>query len=443
MSSNEEFPILNKKYALHRGVKYSLVYQNRKIGSDMLSIIVNRDAARIIYECNGKNSLDQIIENLAFKYNENSENLKDVVKSFIMTNDYLDILDEPKNKKIRITGSWDLQIPRHVSIELTYYCNFKCRHCYNKSAPQRKEYIDRDWLLSILEDLKKLGVDLIEFTGGEPLTHPNFEQILNYSLKLFSIISIITNGYFLTEDVINLISEHKDKINLQISLYGSKSSYVDWFSGKKGAFERSKRSIKLAAHEGIFVTCSMIVTPLNIDELYSTVKLAKSLGASSFRISNVVPIGRADIDQFHFSPENIQLLTKEITLLSKKFGDFIFETPEYLLKPNINMSNCGAGTKAMTITPDGDVKICPLVNTLELYLGNLHHENIESILSKNEELNLFEIKDPRHGICGECGYLWFCEGCIARGSQMYSKIGTRCYWGNNYFINFLDKRGVR
>ena len=164
------------------------------------------------------------------------------------------------------------------------------------------------------------------------------------------------------------------------------------------------------------------------------------MGASSFRISTVVPVGRADINQLHFSPENIQLLKNEIIDLKKNFGDFIFETPEFLFKSDRNMSNCGAGTKSMTITPDGQVKICPLVNTPELYLGNLHSESIESVLSKNIKFNLFEIKDPRQEICGECVYLWFCEGCIARGSQMYSEIRAGCYWGDKYFRKFFDKK---
>ncbi len=437
--SKKQFPALKEEYAFHKGFKYSFVYQNRKIDTkSSKSIVVNEDAARIIEECDGKTSFDQVVQRLSSKYDENLEELNEVVKSFILTNSYFDILDEATTKKTKTTGSWDVQIPQHVSIELTDHCNFKCKHCYNKSTPQKKEYIDKNWLIHILNDLKYLGVDLIELTGGEPLTHPKFTQILKYSLESFSLVSVITNGYLLTEDIVNLCSNYKDKLMLQISLYGSEPSYVDWFADKMGAFERSKQSIKLAASKGIFVTSSMIVTPFNIDKLFSTVELAKKLGASSFRISTVVPLGRADMDQLHFSPENIELLINEISIVRETFGDFIFETPEYLLKTNKEMSNCGAGTKAMTITTNGNVKICPLATTPQLDLGNLHSENINTLLTKNKKFNLFEIKDPRFEICGECDNLWFCEGCLARGSQMYAEIGDRCYWGENYFIKFFE-----
>ena len=217
--------------------------------------------------------------------------------------------------------------------------------------------------------------------------------------------------------------------------------YVDWFSGKKDAFEQSKHAIKLTAAKGIFVTASMIMTPRNINELFSTVQLAKKLGASSFRVSTIVPLGRASNNKLHFSPENIKLLTDEISKVKEVFGDFIFETPEYLLKSNEKTNNCGAGTKSITITPNEDIKICPLASTSHLYLGNLQSKDITSLLSRNERLNFFESKDPRTGLCGQCEFLWFCEGCIARGCQMYDKIGSRCHWGEEYFINFLEHGG--
>ena len=291
----------------------------------------------------------------------------------------------------------------------------------------------------ILSDLKKSGVDLIELTGGEPLTHPKFNEILKYSTDLFSLISIITNGSLFNKKHADFISKYKDKIVMQISVYGSNSDYVDWFCGKKGAYKQSKKAIKLAAEKDIFVTSSMLLTPFNIDQLFSTVQLSKRLGASSFRISTIVPMGRATVDNLHFTPDNIKLLNDEILATQDAFGDFIFQIPEYLLKTDKNMTNCGAGTKSITLTPNGDVKICPLANTKHLYLGNLHCENIIPLLLKYNGLNFFELEDPRVSICKDCEFLWFCEGCIARGCSMYNEIGEKCRWGDVYFNNFIEK----
>ena len=211
--------MLKEQYGLHKGSRYSLIYENRRSNSE--TILINRDAARIVNECDGQTSLDQIVQRLANKYSEDDENLKEIVKSFISSNNYLVVLEKPSNKNIKKSGNWDLQIPRHISIELTYHCNFSCKHCYNESAPYRNEYINEKNLLNILDDLKELGVDLIEFTGGEPLSHPSFSQILKHSLDLFSLVSIITNGSLIQEHDLKLFCKYKDKLLLQISLYGN------------------------------------------------------------------------------------------------------------------------------------------------------------------------------------------------------------------------------
>ncbi|MDD3985481.1 MAG: PqqD family peptide modification chaperone [Methanobacterium sp.] len=84
---------------LHKGSKYSFLYQNREVGSK--SILLNRDDARIIDECDGKSSIDQIINRLAVKYDENYDNLVERVGSFFSSNDYFNIMDKPTNNKIR------------------------------------------------------------------------------------------------------------------------------------------------------------------------------------------------------------------------------------------------------------------------------------------------------------------------------------------------------
>ena len=377
INRKKQFPILKNQTILHKGLKYSFLYQNRKIGSK--SILINRDDARIIDECDGKSSLDQIVKRLANKYGEDPEILIERVETFFSSNDYFNIMDKPTSKKTIKSGKWNIQLPDQVSIELTSQCNFKCKHCIKKRVYQENSYIDGKGLLNILEDLKSSGVDIIELSGGEPLTHPKFVQILEHSLDLFSMVSIVTNGYLINKDILKLFYKYKDKIELQIGLYGNKQSYVDWFSGKQGAFKRSKLAIELASNEGISVTSSMIVTPLNLCELISTVQLSKKLGASSFRVSIV---GTANGDQLHFSPGKIKFLSDEISAAKEIFGDFISETPEYLLKNNEKISYCDICAKTMTITSNGDLKICPIATTPQLYIGNLHTEDINSLISR-------------------------------------------------------------
>lgn len=75
---------------------------------------------------------------------------------------------------------------------LTYRCNAKCSFCDIWEKPS--SYITLDDVKTNLKDLKKLGVKVIDFTGGEPLLHPELPAILREAKKQKFITTVTTNG---------------------------------------------------------------------------------------------------------------------------------------------------------------------------------------------------------------------------------------------------------
>ncbi len=75
---------------------------------------------------------------------------------------------------------------------LTYKCNAKCSFCDIWEIPSR--YASLKAIKKNLLDLKILGVKVIDFTGGEPLLHPNLPEILAEAKKLKLITTVTTNG---------------------------------------------------------------------------------------------------------------------------------------------------------------------------------------------------------------------------------------------------------
>lgn len=74
---------------------------------------------------------------------------------------------------------------------LTYRCNATCSFCDIWEKPS--DYISIDQVKTNLKDLKKLGVRVIDFTGGEPLLHPNLTAILREAKALKFITTVTTN----------------------------------------------------------------------------------------------------------------------------------------------------------------------------------------------------------------------------------------------------------
>lgn len=74
---------------------------------------------------------------------------------------------------------------------VTYRCNASCGFCdiWEKPSP----YIDPADFERNLKDLKRLGVKVIDFTGGEPLLHREIEYMLKRAKKERFITTLTTN----------------------------------------------------------------------------------------------------------------------------------------------------------------------------------------------------------------------------------------------------------
>ncbi len=75
---------------------------------------------------------------------------------------------------------------------VTYRCNAKCSFCdiWERPSP----YVTLDDFKANLKDLKRLGVRVIDFTGGEPLLHQQLGQMLGLAKAAGLITTVTTNG---------------------------------------------------------------------------------------------------------------------------------------------------------------------------------------------------------------------------------------------------------
>jgi MoaA/NifB/PqqE/SkfB family radical SAM enzyme len=75
---------------------------------------------------------------------------------------------------------------------VTYRCNAKCSFCdiWEKPSP----YITVENATANMKDLRRLGVEVIDFTGGEPLLHRQLPELLRIAKSLGFITTITTNA---------------------------------------------------------------------------------------------------------------------------------------------------------------------------------------------------------------------------------------------------------
>ena len=75
---------------------------------------------------------------------------------------------------------------------VTYRCNAKCGFCdiWEKPSP----YVTLEATEQNFRDLKKLGVKVIDFTGGEPLLHREIDKLLELAKNMGFITTLTTNA---------------------------------------------------------------------------------------------------------------------------------------------------------------------------------------------------------------------------------------------------------
>jgi MoaA/NifB/PqqE/SkfB family radical SAM enzyme len=85
------------------------------------------------------------------------------------------------------------------------FCNLSCAYCneYDKVS----EPVPIAEMLRRIDHLARLGTSIITISGGEPLTHPDLDQIIARIRHHGRLAGMITNGYFLMPDRIERLNQ--------------------------------------------------------------------------------------------------------------------------------------------------------------------------------------------------------------------------------------------
>lgn len=134
--------------------------------------------------------------------------------------------------------------PYTIEIELTNYCNANCVFCPNNSSERKRGFIDKKKLYKFLEEQQKekpdnwfnrrfntLDFPKIVYAGlGEPLLHPSFLEIVEYTKKLGFQVEVVTNGLLLNKEIVDKLIRLKVD-SLAISLHSINEEIYNEITG--------------------------------------------------------------------------------------------------------------------------------------------------------------------------------------------------------------------
>jgi len=191
-----------------------------------------------------------------------------------------------------------LRPPKIVTLMITNGCNLSCLHCWPESRScDTVPPVPANTLKRLIKEFVILGVEEICLTGGEPLTHPDWFEILSFACRQSGLnrVCLQTNATLLTEvDIDALGSTDFKGLTVQVSLEGATAETNDRVRGT-GSFEQAFRGLKFLAEAGLGqqVVVAFTETQQNFAELPRLLELLDGLGIGRLVSGTLVLGGRA------------------------------------------------------------------------------------------------------------------------------------------------------
>ena len=131
-------------------------------------------------------------------------------------------------------------------------CNLACKYC--NEFDDFSKPIPLETMKRRIDDLARLGTTIVTLSGGEPLLHPELDEIIAHMRKYSIIAGMITNGYLLTTDRIKRLNR-AGLDHLQISIDNVMPDDVS----KKSLKVLDKKLQLLAEHADFHVNINSVV----------------------------------------------------------------------------------------------------------------------------------------------------------------------------------------
>ena len=234
--------------------------------------------------------------------------------------------------------------PLNVHLELTYACNWRCVFCYNPRHFDRNRLSAAEWM-AVLDDLRRLGTLNITFTGGEPLTHPEFFAIARAARERAFAIRIFTNATLVDDDAADRIATLVP-LAVEVSIHGATAETHDRTTAREGSFAKTLEGVDRLVARGVPVVLKTPLTSINAHELDALAALAAARALPLQVDPHLTPRDDGDLGPTRFaaSPADIRR--------AMELGG----VPDF--ERSRGGYNCGLGRITMAVDPEGNVFPC-------------------------------------------------------------------------------------
>ncbi len=307
---------------------------------------------------------------------------------------------------------------------LTSGCNLRCRHCwivpsFSPGEPEPDECLDVDLLRRAVAEGKTLGLRHAKLTGGEPLLHPHFVEIVDLLSAEGLEIHMETNGTLLEIGLARYLREHTRLTFVSVSLDGTTAEVHDAFRGVEGSFEAALRGLEVLVSAGYRPQVIMCPHRGNVHQVEAVVDLAIRMGAGSVKFNPVSRSGRGIA--MHERGEALDVA--EVLELARFVRGplqrrspipLALGTPPALYTVGELLGRSDGICQIrhiLGILGNGELALCGIGRTVpELCFGNLREVSVAEVWREHPVLQALrrELAGPFPDLCGRCLHAGHC-----------------------------------
>ena len=201
----------------------------------------------------------------------------------------------------------------YMRISVIDSCNLNCYYCNpqdNNKNCQAINTLSVKKVLCIVRAATRLGIKHFRLTGGEPLLHPQLDEMVLQIKKIpgVSSVSLTTNAVLLAQHAKQLKEAGIDSINVSLdTIDASEYEHIT----KKPLLEEVEHGIDAAIECGIRVKINVVLTPQT--DVVALTRYAAKKG-TDIRFIEMMPVGEGHTN-------GVEPYKKVIGTLSKLYGE--------------------------------------------------------------------------------------------------------------------------
>ncbi len=227
-------------------------------------------------------------------------------------------------------------------------CNLACKYCNEYDDFSKPVALEE--MFRRIDKLAELGTSVITISGGEPLMHPELDDVIRRIRKNGMIAGLITNGYLLVADRIERLNRAGLEW-LQISIDNVTPDDVS----KKSLKVLDKKLELLAEHADFHVNINSVVGGgvKNPQDALTIGRRAMELGFSS--TIGIIHDGSGQVQALNDEEKRVY---HEMKSMEKRSFTRINAFQDNIAQGRPNQWRCRAGARYLYICEDGLVHYC-------------------------------------------------------------------------------------